>query len=112
MRYKIILVPFPFDDFSELKVRPAVCLTDRISPHNHIVIAFITSNFDIETEESDIKMLSSEEYFSQTGLITSSIIRLHRLVTIPINLVRRELGLLPLTLQKEVRKKLKSLFDI
>jgi hypothetical protein len=29
-KHKIILVPFPFDDFSELKVRPAICLTNSI----------------------------------------------------------------------------------
>ncbi len=28
MRGKIVLLPFPFDDFSATKVRPALCLTD------------------------------------------------------------------------------------
>ena len=28
MKYKIVLVPFPFDDLRANKVRPAVCLTD------------------------------------------------------------------------------------
>lgn len=28
------LVSFPFDDFSSSKVRPAVCLTEPIGPHN------------------------------------------------------------------------------
>jgi len=27
-RGKVVLVPFPFDDLSAAKVRPAVCLTD------------------------------------------------------------------------------------
>ena len=43
MKYRIVLVPFPFDDFSETKVRPAVCLTEKIGKHKHIVIAFVTS---------------------------------------------------------------------
>jgi len=30
IRGKVVLVPFPFDDFSGTKVRPTVCLTD---PH-------------------------------------------------------------------------------
>ena len=42
MKYKIVLVPFPFDDLTATKVRPAVWLTDEIKPHNHIVLAFIT----------------------------------------------------------------------
>jgi hypothetical protein len=33
MKYKVVLVPFPFDDLSSSKVRPAVCLTDPIGPH-------------------------------------------------------------------------------
>ena len=30
LKGKIVLVPFPFDDLSATKVRPAVCLTDSI----------------------------------------------------------------------------------
>ncbi len=37
MKYKIVLVSFPFDDLTAIKVRPAVCLTDEIKPHSHIV---------------------------------------------------------------------------
>ena len=44
VEFKIVLVPFPFDDFSVTKVRPAICLTNEISSYNHIIIAFITSN--------------------------------------------------------------------
>jgi mRNA interferase MazF len=40
---KIVLVPFPFDDLSSSKVRPAVCLTHPISPQKRVVVAFITS---------------------------------------------------------------------
>jgi len=32
-KHKVVLVPFPFDDLSSTKVRPAVCLTDLIGPH-------------------------------------------------------------------------------
>ena len=43
-KHKIILVPFPFDDFSELKVRPAVCLTNSIGKHNHVVMGRLPEN--------------------------------------------------------------------
>ncbi len=43
MRGKIVLLPFPFDDFSATKVRPALCLTDEIGPHGQVVVAFISS---------------------------------------------------------------------
>ena len=45
---KIVLVPFPFDDLSAEKVRPAVCLTDPIGQHRHVILAFITSNTNQE----------------------------------------------------------------
>ena len=38
---KVVLVPFPFDDLSATKVRPAVCLTEPIGPHRHVILAFI-----------------------------------------------------------------------
>jgi hypothetical protein len=40
---KVVLLPFPFNDFSSLKVRPAVCLTDPVGQHRQVVVAFITS---------------------------------------------------------------------
>jgi len=43
MRNKVVLVPFPFDDLSSNKVRPAVCLTEPLGSHRHVVVAFITS---------------------------------------------------------------------
>ncbi len=39
---KVVLVLFPFDDLTSAKLRPAVCLTDPIGSHHHVVLAFIT----------------------------------------------------------------------
>ena len=89
MKDKIVLVPFPFDDLSAVKVRPAVCLTDEIGPHRHIIIAFITSQIGEANESSDIPVLQAHSDFVHTGLKVSSAIRLHRLITIPANLIQR-----------------------
>jgi len=43
IKNSIVLVPFPFDDFSVSKVRPALCLTSEIGRSNHVIIAFISS---------------------------------------------------------------------
>jgi mRNA interferase MazF len=112
MKYKIVLVPFPFDDLSTLKVRPALCLTNTISGYNHIVIAFITSRISKVNEDSDLKLLSSDPDFALTGLRVDSAVRLHRLVTIPKKLVLRELGELPNNYVVEIKEKLKKLFEI
>lgn len=50
----IILVPFPFDDLSTTKVRPAVCLTEPIGIHQHVVIAFVTSQMPSDLFGTDV----------------------------------------------------------
>ena len=54
MRYKVVLVPFPFDDLSGSKVRPAVCLTATVGTHRHVVLAFITSAVPPKLEPTDV----------------------------------------------------------
>jgi mRNA interferase MazF len=51
IKYSVVLVPFPFDDFSATKVRPALCLTDSIREFDHIVIGFISSKVSEVLEE-------------------------------------------------------------
>ncbi len=54
MKFKIVLIDFPFDDFSEAKLRPALCLTNPISEHNQIVLALITSYLQNANEITDV----------------------------------------------------------
>lgn len=51
---KVVLVPFPFDDLSTTKVRPAVYLTNPIGSHQHVILAFVTSRIPLDLMESDI----------------------------------------------------------
>lgn len=51
---KVVLVPFPFDDLSTMKVRPAVCLTEPIGTHRHVILAFITSQVPSDLLETDL----------------------------------------------------------
>ena len=62
MRYKIVLVPFPFDDLESVKVRPAICLTTTIGTYKHVVIAFITSQISKATEISDLPLFTTDIY--------------------------------------------------
>ena len=81
-RGKVVLVPFPFDDLSTVKLRPAVCLTDPIGPHRHVVLAFITSRVPANLLESDVVLDSSRSDFTVTGLRVTSTLRLHRLMIV------------------------------
>ena len=112
MKGKIVLVPFPFDDLSGAKVRPAFCLTDSISPYHHVVIAFITSQIQKAIETSDLAILKTDPYFSQTGLKVDSAFRLHRLVTIPESLIQRQLERFLLSHQSVLNQKLWDLFQL
>ena len=112
IKNSIVLVPFPFDDFSNMKVRPAVCLTGEIGIFNHVVIAFISSKIPNEILPSDIIIKLDTDNNSEMGLVIDSMIRLHKLVTIPKTLIKRKLGVLNNDVNKEVKKKLKDLFGI
>ena len=107
---KVVLVPFPFDDLSTSKVRPAVCLTEPIGQYRHVVLAFITSKVPEDLLETDILIASDKEDFETSGLRVSSALRLHRMVTA--NIIRRELGQLSEEQQANVKSKLKILFNL
>jgi mRNA interferase MazF len=112
MKYKIVLVPFPFDDLSSSKVRPAVCLTDEIHPYSHIVLAFITSQVSMNPSDTDFVIDSSDADFAQTGLKVSSTVRLHRLMTVSKTIIKRELGELSNNQKAEIENRLRKLFGI
>lgn len=111
MKDKIVLVPFPFDDLSSSKVRPAVCLTNEIQPYAHVVLAFITSQRS-NVAPTDYVIKDSDPDFVTNGLKVSSTIRLHRLLTVSKALIRRELGMLSTTQRNEIDIRLKKLFEI
>ena len=83
IRNSVVLVPFPFDDFSASKVRPALCLTSEIGKFDHIIIAFISSKIPDDPVESDFVIEKNSEYWEGSGLTVNSVIRLHKIVTIP-----------------------------
>ena len=112
MKNRIVLVPFPFDNLSSAKVRPAVCLTDEIHAYGHIVLAFITSKVSLTLSATDFVIDSTDADFAMTGLKTSSTIRLHRLMTISKSIIRRQLGELSAKQQLEVNNRLRILFGL
>lgn len=112
IRGKIVLVPFPFDDFSFVKVRPAVCLTEPVGQHRHVVLAFISSQMPVDLQETDIVLDSTHADFTSTGLRATSVIRLHRMMTVTASLFKRELGELSHKMRDEMDNKLKKLFAL
>lgn len=111
-KYKVVLVPFPFDDLSSSKVRPAVCLTEPIGKYRHVVLAFITSKVPKEMLETDVLIAVDDEDFEISGLRISSALRLHRMMTATTSIIRRELGELSKAKQEVVNTKLRKLFSL
>ncbi|GAB6286894.1 MAG: hypothetical protein STSR0009_30970 [Methanoregula sp.] len=111
-KHKVVLILFPFDDLSSTKVRPAVCFTDPIGPHDHIILAFITSRIPANPIKTDLVIDSSNPDFALTGLRVSSTLQLHRLMTVTKSMLQRELGTLSPAMQVQVHERLHKLFDL
>jgi mRNA interferase MazF len=109
---KIVLVPFPFDDLSTDKVRPAICLTDPIGIHRHVVLAFITSRIADKPLLSDFVINVNDPEFVKTGLRVSSMVQLHRLLTVTTSLFRRELGTVSSSMETQINNRLRTLFKL
>ena len=112
MRYRVILVPFPFDDLTGSKVRPAVCLTDAVRTHRHVVLAFITSVVPPKLEPTDLLLDPGDADFARTGLRVRSALRLHRVVTVSAAMILRQLGVLAPSFQVQVQQRLRTVFGL
>lgn len=92
----IVLVPFPFTDLSQTKLRPAVVLW--VDPQGQdITLCFISSQ-NLDGVSADGMLLESNEpEFEQTGLKVTPKIRVTKVATIEhrlIQLIQRRLGYL------------------
>jgi len=110
--HKIVLAPFPFDDLSVEKMRPALLLSRVIGVHRQVVLAYLTSKTPPQLLATDLVLDGADADFALTGLKTTSTLRLHLLYTIDNALIARDLGVLPERLVPEVEARLRSLFDL
>ncbi len=78
----------------------------------HVVVAFISSKAPEILEESDIFVDPQEEDWVGTGLLMASVIRLHKIVSIPQNLILRELGSFPYKMNELLTIKIKAIFQL
>lgn len=111
IKNSIVLVPFPFDDFSSTKVRPALCLTSEIGLHDHVIIAFISSKIPDEPIDSDLTLSINSGSRQGTGLTVDSVIRLHKMVTIPKRLIKRRLGSINSETERHILRKIIYMFE-
>lgn len=98
----VILIPFPFTDFSTFKQRPAVVLSSsRFNRRSSdVIIAAISSHLS-ETNTYDYRLNSAEQ--KTAGLPQQSVIKLGKIVTIDQRLIRKCIGNIP-------RERMKAIF--
>ena len=105
-RGDIVLVPFPFTDLTARKVRPAVI----VSPDPQrldVVAAFLSSALPPELVETDWLLPTIHVEFALTGLKTTSVVRLGKLLTLHRALIFRKLGRVGPSIQREMDARLR-----
>ncbi len=99
----IVLIPFPFTDFSTLKQRPCVVLSsahfNRTRPD--VILAAITSRISGRSAHDEYVLTERER--SVSGLSKPSKVKVGKIVTIDQRLVRKRLGRLPSSSVRRIR---------
>ena len=87
----IVLVPFPFTDLSQTKLRPAIVLwADSIG--NDVTLCFVSSQGLDTLATGEFLLDAADPEFTSTGLKISSKVRVTRIVTVERKLIVRRLG--------------------
>jgi mRNA-degrading endonuclease toxin of MazEF toxin-antitoxin module len=92
---EVLLIPFPFTDFSTLKQRPCVVISSAAfnASHSDVIVAAITSRIPPAPSPEDCLLTEAEQ--KACGLPLPSLVKLGKIVTIDWRLVRSQLGRLP-----------------
>ena len=107
----IILVPFPFTDLSQTKLRPAVVLWAD-SKGQDVTLCFISSQKVERLAANEFAIASNDPQFSMTGLKVTSKVRVTRVVTIERRMLQRRLGRLGGQLMERLDQTLRDAFQL
>jgi mRNA interferase MazF len=103
----VILVPFPFAEFTNRKIRPCVVICTTKDKFQDLVVSAISSVVPDRLNENDILVDSD----SSNNLRTTSIIKVDRIVTLKKSDVIAHIGKLSSVHKKEFRKKFRNLIE-
>jgi mRNA interferase MazF len=110
-RGDIVLTRFPYSDLSGASVRPALVVSQGPIGID-IVLAGISSVVRSPLPPTDALVDANHAEFPQTGLRTTSVIRIHKLVAVEDNVVVRRLGAVGPILQAEVDARLRLVLGL
>ena len=100
----IILIPFPFTNLTDTKIRPCLVL---IEAEHDVTVSFITT----QTGWNDNTTVHIKPNISN-GLKKESLIRLSKMATIDKELIIGKIGELDVTEKSVVNQKLKEVFQL
>ena len=103
----VVLLPFPFTDFSGNKIRPCLVLYEQKGGEDCIV-ACISSQKQARLYAWDVRVNAT----SANGLKVDSIIKMDKIATLEKKIVLGELGTLEATSLKMVNACLKKMFGL
>lgn len=101
---EIVLIPFPFTNLSDTKIRPCLVLIESV---NDLTVSFITSQSGWN-DNSSVPV----KFSAANGLKKDSLIRLNKLATIDKILVLGKIGILSKDEISAVNQKLKEVLQI
>lgn len=110
--YQIVKFIFPFaNDFDKGKPRPSLVISPSFGKHQHTILAYITTD-SMDLLDTDLWLDSSKPYFPVTGLYSTSVIKLHRLITVTPSQIGEVMGVLPDKRIHELQEKLMKVFQL
>ncbi len=103
----IVLIPFPFSELTQVKIRPAVVVTETKDKYKDLILAAISSQVPPSLSSAEIIIKPD----SLNGLRSSSVIKVDRIFTLKAEKVIANIGRLSLNHTNEFTKVFKSLVD-
>jgi mRNA interferase MazF len=100
----VVLIPFPYADFSKFKKRPALVV--GFADFNNLILCQITSKSDASMKAIPL----DDNEFINGGLSLKSYIRPDKLFTVERSIAEAQLGLLNQSKSETVRTQIRELF--
>jgi mRNA interferase MazF len=109
MKGTIVLIPFPFTDFTATKLRPALILYEN---NYDVVIAFISSKIPATISQCDVPIFQQHKGFVESGLKVDSVIKLDKIATVMKKYIVGELGELDSEFRASVNAKTREIYQL
>lgn len=105
-KWDLVLVSFPFTDFTTDKRRPAIIVSpDEFNTGNDVIVAFVTSQLKTPARLGDYQI----NFWKEAGLPKPSMVRM-KFATIDKSIIVKTLGHLKDEDQTEIEKTIISFF--